>query len=160
MSYNNISAEMSDGDVQDVLTALSTIESKMPFLITLTLEERKKLLRYGDKSLAFIENTLSVAQQFPDILPASFPKDEFAKDVALLRQLTKVQFVADLTMEKMHDTKAAVGAEAMQAGLIVYELAKSAQRYNQTMKSVVEQLGQRFEALGKRPNPPEEKTEG
>lgn len=150
MPYQNISASLSDTDLAAILESLATLESKLPFLVSLTADERNKRVKLGDKSLAFVENCLAVATQNPDILPSSFSKAEFEKDILLTRQLNKVLLPLQQACEKVADTQAVVGSEAMQAALLVYEYAKSAQRYNPGMKTVVEQLGQRFKQAGQR----------
>lgn len=65
MPYQNLSAQMSKEDIEAVKTALATIRQKMPFLITLTTQERRKLFKMGDKSLAFVENSLMAAKKQP-----------------------------------------------------------------------------------------------
>jgi hypothetical protein len=150
MPYQNISAALSDADLEAIQASLATLESKLPFLVSLTNDERRKRVKFGDKSLAFVENCLSVTEQNPDILPASFAKDEFKKDVLLLRQLVKVMLPLQQVCEKVADTETAVGTEAMQAALLVYDYAKSAQKHNAGMKTVVDQLGQRFKSMGQR----------
>ena len=72
MAYQNISAKLTETDLQEIKAALATIEAKLPFLIHLTVEERRKLFKMGNKSLAFISNSLTAAQSNPNILPASF----------------------------------------------------------------------------------------
>jgi hypothetical protein len=51
MPYQNISASLSETDVQEIKAALETIEQKLPFLITLSTEERRKLFKMDLKAL-------------------------------------------------------------------------------------------------------------
>ncbi len=48
--------------------------------MTLSVEERRKLFKMGDKSLAFANTSLTAAQSNREILPASFDVDEFGRD--------------------------------------------------------------------------------
>ncbi|WP_392483271.1 hypothetical protein [Nostoc sp. C110] len=50
MAYQNITASLSPQDIQEIKAALQTVQKKMPFLITLSTEERRKLVKMGDKS--------------------------------------------------------------------------------------------------------------
>jgi hypothetical protein len=159
MPYQNISAVLTDADLAAIQESIVTLESKLPFLISLSVDEKRKRVKMGDKSLAFVENCLSVSQQNPDILPASFAKDEFEKDVVLLRQLGKVLLPLQQLSEKVSDTNAALGSEAMQSALMVYDYAKSAQKHNAGMKTVVDQLGQRFKLMGQKSAKPTDPTE-
>lgn len=52
MPYQNISAKLSPTDLEEIKAALATIEAKLPFLVHLTAEERRKLFKMGNtKSL-------------------------------------------------------------------------------------------------------------
>ena len=90
MPYQNISAKLSPTDLQDIKTALTAIETKLPFLVHLSAEERRKLFKMGNKSLAFVSNSLTAAQSNPEILPASFNLDEFVSDYHLATALNEV----------------------------------------------------------------------
>ncbi len=77
MPYQNISATLSDEDKAAIKAAIKTIEEKLSFLVNLSVEERRKLFKMGDKSLGFVQNSLNIAQSNPDILPNSFDFNEF-----------------------------------------------------------------------------------
>lgn len=72
MAENKVSAKLSSADRGAVMQAITTIRKKLPFLIDLTTEERKALLKLGDKSRAFVSKALEIATQNPDFLPRSF----------------------------------------------------------------------------------------
>ncbi|WP_375478993.1 hypothetical protein [uncultured Nostoc sp.] len=46
MAYQNITASLSPADIQEIKAAFATIQAKMPFLVTLSVEERRKLFVY------------------------------------------------------------------------------------------------------------------
>ena len=72
MAYQNIAASLSAEDIKEIKAAFATIQAKLPFLVTLSVDERRKLFKMGDKSLAFVNNSLIAAQSNKEILPASF----------------------------------------------------------------------------------------
>jgi hypothetical protein len=43
-----------------VMAAIATIKDKLPFLLDLTVEQRKSLPNMGDKSRAFVSKALEV----------------------------------------------------------------------------------------------------
>lgn len=47
MPYQNVTVILSDAEIQEIKAALRTIEQKLPFLINLTTDERRKLLKMG-----------------------------------------------------------------------------------------------------------------
>lgn len=154
MPYQNISATLSDQNLTNIKTAITTIQANMPFLISLTAEERRKRCKMGDKSLAFVSNSMTVTQNNPDIVPGSFDVDEFAKDYQLTVALTEVLSLLEQLTEKVDDTLLAVGSESMASSLLVYDYVKTAAKHSPGLKSVADQLGERFKSLGnRRPKP-------
>jgi hypothetical protein len=146
MSYQNISAQLSPEDLQDIKAALTTIETKMPFLIHLSIDERRKLYKMGNKSLAFVSNSLTAAQSNPDILPASFDVSEFKMDYELATVLNDIRTSLQQLNEKVDDTLMAVSSEAMSSSLTVYDYVKTASKKTPGLKAVADQLGERFKA--------------
>ena len=141
MPYQNITATLSDADIKEIKAALGTIQKKLPFLINLTTDERRSLVKMGDKSLAFVNNSLNAAQANRDILPASFDVEEFVRDYQLAVALTELLTGLRQLEEKVDDTLLAVGSEAMNSSLTVYSYVKTAAKNTPGLKSLAEQLG-------------------
>ena len=151
MAYQNITGSLSPEDMQQIKAALQTIQKKLPFLITLSTEERRKLFKMGDKSLAFVNNSLTAAQSNPDILPASFDIQEFVRDYQLAATLTELLIALRQLSEQVDDTLLAVGSEAMSSSLTVYDYVKTAAKKTPGLKRLAEQLGDRFKAIRNKP---------
>jgi len=154
MAYQNITASLSPEDMQQIKAALQTIQKKLPFLITLSTEERRRLFKMGDKSLAFVNNSLTAAQSNPDILPASFDIQEFVRDYQLAATLTELLIALRQLSEQVDDTLLAVGSEAISSSLTVYDYVKTAAKKTPGLKSLAEQLGDRFKAIRNKPVKP------
>ncbi len=151
MPYQNITASLSEADVQEIKAALQTIEQKLPFLINLTTEERRRLYKMGAKSLTFVNNSLTAAQSNRDILPATFDLEEFARDYQLSAALTDIFFGLQQLSEKVDDTLMAVSSEAMSSSLTVYDYVKTAAKKTPGLKTLADQLGDRFKAIRTKP---------
>ncbi|WP_375514364.1 hypothetical protein [uncultured Nostoc sp.] len=151
MSYQNIAATLSPQDIQEIKAALQTVQKKMPFLITLSTEERRKLVKMGDKSLAFVNNSITAAQSNREILPATFDVEELVRDYQLASALTELLISMQQLAEQVDDTLMAVGSEAMTSSLTVYDYVKTASKKTPGLKTVAEQLGERFKAIKGRP---------
>ncbi|BCL35238.1 hypothetical protein [Nostoc sp. MS1] len=149
MPYQNINATLSPEDIKEIKAALQTIQNKLPFLITLSMEERRKLVKMGDKSLAFVNNSIMAAQSNPEILPASFNVGEFVCDYQLATTLNEILISMRQITEQVDDTLLAVGSETMTSSLTVYDYVKTAAKKTPGLKSVAEQLGERFKAISK-----------
>ncbi len=146
MTVKEVNANLTDADLQEIKRAIDTIQNKLPFLMTLSAEERKQLYKLGDKRLAFVQNSLNAAQNNPNILPASFDYDGFANDYRLAANLTDLQMKLRQLTEQVDDTLLAVGSEAMIGSLTVYDYVKTASKKTPGLKAIAEQLGNLFKA--------------
>ncbi|MBD1824784.1 hypothetical protein H6F51_20150 [Cyanobacteria bacterium FACHB-DQ100] len=150
MASQNLPAQLSDTDLEEIKAALATIEAQMPFLVHLSTEERRKLFKMGNKSLSFVNNSLIAAQSNPDILPASFDLDKFRSNYELATTLTEVLLRLQQLTEKVDDTLISVSSEAMTDSLTVYDYIKTASKKTPGLKAVADQLGERFKATRSR----------
>lgn len=144
MAYNNIEAALTAQQIQAIKDAIKTINDTMPFLITLTAEERQSIFKLGAKSVDFVNDCNTVANNYPQIFPAGFKINELNEDSLLFEQLSEIKMLLDSLNEKVNDTTMAVGNEAMKSSLMVYEYVKTAVKTEPGLKSVSEQLQQRF----------------
>jgi hypothetical protein len=144
MSYSNISASLSQQDVTDIKAAIKTIETKLPFLVVLTPDEKNSLFKLGSKSVDFVDGALNASKNFPDIFPKNFNPDEFEKDALLFKTLSDItQPLASLS-QKLDDTFTAVGSEALGEALQVYSYVQTAAPVTPGLKPIAEQLQERF----------------
>jgi hypothetical protein len=152
--YQDINVRLSDADLQEIKQAIDTIQSKMSFLITLTQEERKRLYKMGNKRLAFVQNSINVAQSNRNILPASFDLEAYTNDYRLAANLNELLMRLTQVTEQVDDTLMAVGSEAMGSSLTVYEYVKTAAKKTPGLKAIAEQLGSLFKAIKSKPAKP------
>jgi hypothetical protein len=144
MAYNNISVTLVQADLDAVKTAIATINSKLPFLVTLDKDERQALVKLGPKSADFVNDASAAVSTFPQILPTSFDKVEYGKDTALFKALNDIKFLVDSLSEKVDNTYMAVGSEAMMASLEVYAYVQTAKDRTPGLGSVADKLKERF----------------
>lgn len=88
MPYKNISAQVTAANIQTIKDSVTAIRQKLPFLVSLTPDERKSTFKAGPNSLSFVEHALTASKNNPDILPKNFDVDEFESDVNLFAVLT------------------------------------------------------------------------
>ncbi|MGB7085242.1 MAG: hypothetical protein WBD47_06785 [Phormidesmis sp.] len=150
MVYKNIDSDLSQADLAKIKAALKTVQEQLPFLVHLSVQERRRSFKMGDKSLAFVTNSLLAAQSNPEILPGSFDVEAFGRDYQLSRSLLEVQGILKQLNEKVDDTLLAVGSEAMTGSLSVYEYVKAAAKREPGLKGLAEQLGERFKKVRRR----------
>jgi hypothetical protein len=152
MAYQNISYALPQADIDAIKAAIVTINSKLPFLVTLDGDEIKGLVKLGSKSADFVNDASAAAVNFPNVLPASFDKTEYGKDTALFKALGDVKQLVDSLKEKLDNTYMAVGSEAMVASLEVYAYVQTAGDRTPGLKSVAQKLKERFKGQSSRKN--------
>ncbi len=140
---NRVSASLEANDRAEVIAALQTIKDKLPFLLSLTADERKALAKMGDRNLPFVKKALEVATQNPDFLPRTFDLEELRKDVELFEAMYPLMIAFSQIQVSLNDTYMTVGSEAYTAALKVYNYAK-ANGDDAGMEPLVDELAQRF----------------
>ena len=68
MGYQNISVNLAQADLDAVKTAIATINSKLPFLVTLDASEKQGLVKLGPRSADFVADCSSAVGAFPAVL--------------------------------------------------------------------------------------------
>lgn len=152
MADNRISANLSATDRLAVMDAIATIRQKLPFLIDLTTEDRRTMLKMGDKSRAFVSKALEVATQNPDFLPRSFDIEEMRRDLVLYEALYPILLSLTQLQELVDDTYIAIGSEAYAAALAVYSYAKASGDVT-GLDAVIDEMGRRFSRRSKKKQP-------
>lgn len=161
MTTERISASLSAQDITDIKAAIQTIHSKLPFLLTLTPDERKKLSKLSGANPTFIQAALSAAKQHGEILPSSFKADAFESDAVLSETLSEILPALESISSGIADTHLSLGANISTDADTVFEYAKMAAKMNPAVKAVAEKLntslkGQKKEKPAKSPKPPKE----
>jgi len=146
---NKISAVFTDAEKNDVLTKINEAKALMPFLVSLTVDERKRLKGIGNKNLAYVQKCLEGALAFPDELKKNFDVAEFQKDVTLFNNLLGTQIVCQALLELVDDSMKAAGIDAMGSASEVYDSLKSSAKSNANVKAIVAEIGERFAAQKK-----------
>ncbi|MBW4569954.1 MAG: hypothetical protein KME31_18575 [Tolypothrix carrinoi HA7290-LM1] len=152
MADNKISANLSATDRLAVMDAIATIREKLPFLVDLTTEDRRTMLKMGDKSRAFVSKALEVATQNPEFLPRSFNVEEMRRDLALYEALYPILLSLTQLQELVDDTYIAIGSEAYAAALAVYNYAKASGDVT-GLDAVIDEMGRRFTRRSKKKQP-------
>jgi hypothetical protein len=142
MAYKEINAQVADADVQAIKAALAVVQTKLPFLIGLSGEERKSLHKLGQERLAFVEGALQGALNNPTILPASFDKNSFQMAVTLFAVLTDLNTATAQLASKLDDTRMSVGTQALSNASDVYHYIQTAAVKIPGLRPLAAQLGQ------------------
>src|SRR2546429_4991943 len=141
MDPHLVSASLTTEDIQEINAALETVTTKMPFLIDLTMQQRKTI-KVGDKTDGFTQDAMAIANQYPDLFPAGF-LSEMRKDAQLLQQLSPIALAVDTLSKKLDDTTLQLSGECYAAARTVYNNTNNPFAKAQ-MRTAKENLGKRF----------------
>ena len=100
-------------------------QTLMPFLIDLTIEERKKRAKIGPRRRDFVNEMEDVVNDNPGMFPVLFKKANFLKAVSQERYLEDIRTWAQTALEHISDTHLDVGSIAYNYALEAYGYLKS-----------------------------------
>ena len=145
MSVNNsqIDITLTTEQIAAVVAAMEALELTVPFLVSLTPDDRLRLFKLGTRSEGFVNEALSAAQQHSDYLPAAIDLPQLQRDLALRQALLPIVQRARVLYTKLNDTWMLAGADAMQSATAIYRVLR-AQR-GEGLDVTLNVLKQRFE---------------
>jgi len=144
MSQNLLSLELSAEDLTAINGALTDIESRLAGrLVALDNDARRQITKMGNKSEAFVRQTLMVLEQNPDIVPAALHLEEAQADLRAVDALRPVHARLQRLAERVSDSEMALGSDAMSTALEGYALLKVTGR-NKGLEALSAALSQRF----------------
>ncbi len=153
MSQNLLSLELSDEAVAAVNAALEQVEAQLSGLIALDNDKRRQITKMGDKSEAFVRQTLLVLEQNPDIVPPALGLAEAQADLRALDRLRPMLARLQRLAERAADSEMALGSDLMAVALEGYSLLKVSGR-NKGLEGTSEALGARFARGPRKVAPP------
>ncbi|AFC25001.1 hypothetical protein [Saprospira grandis] len=118
MAENRISIELTTDMVEEVRQLVTQIEEKLPFLLSLTQDERASFPKLHRENEIFVEETIRAAEQHDDVLPDYIDVAEMKRDLELYQQLGRVMLRLNRLHEKVNDTIHIAGAEALATALV------------------------------------------
>ena len=128
---NKISINISAEDLETIKAATKTInDTLMPYLVTLTDNERESLLKIGDKGLAFINRCYWHIEQHPEMPPDYIDVKEMKVDIDALETLWKIMTPIAQVISAIDDSIMLSGSEAYVPALAFYSHIKGAARMN------------------------------
>jgi hypothetical protein len=124
MAQSKVSLVLPPELIAAVISFLLQIEALFKDLIMLEPKERMILIKYGQKSEAFVRTVLRLMAQNPNVIPPSFDLAEAQADLAARDALIPIQEILHRVTMRVDHTVAALGHDVMTASLEGYKLLK------------------------------------
>lgn len=140
---NLVSLHLSEQDIADLDTAIATLQRVLAPMLALQPQQRRDLLKMGDKSEAFCRQTLAVLTANPQIVPPNLDLAEARADLAALDLLRPRLHQLQQLAERLDDTTLALGSDVITVALEGYGLLKVSGK-NEALKAARKALSSRF----------------
>lgn len=108
------------------MQAVSNIEDRMPYLVSLSKEEGQGLPALGAERRGFVVTAINGAEQNPGFLPPTVDLQATKRDLELYDFLLPLQAALHQLVAKVDDTVHAAGGEAYADARLIYHFAKAA----------------------------------
>lgn len=152
---NKISATLDSAVLAQIKAKIAEISTLVPFLITLTDEEKRGGIKMGDKSLPFVGKTIEYATAAPEFKPSYLDETELERDYNLAMALEEVLRQLRPVVQRFEDTAQMAGVEAITAALLYYGSVKSAaDKGIGNAPEIFGDLAKRFPGKSKSQKPP------
>ena len=116
-----------------------------PYLHPLTPDERKNIVKMGDKSVGFMTKLLDYAAATPAFVPGFISYDELKQDVGVATALTPLEQLAEQLALDLNSTVMVAGSEGMSQASPVYQNIKFlAQQRQPGAQAAYDDLSQRW----------------
>jgi hypothetical protein len=146
---NRLNVTMTPAQITAVKAALQTIQTNMPFLTGLTVEERIALPKINVSNKAFTEDAINSALNNANMIPSYFSTTNLQTDYNLYVQLDELILLVDQVAERISDTQMLAGSEAYVSALASYRLfGAAADAGVQGADAIYDRLKNRFANQG------------
>ena len=129
--YNQISQDITDQMVTDIVAAIAGLEQKLTFCASLTDKQRQAKLKLGDANAAFADKSVGYMGTNPEYISMLYPMTEVNKDVKGVSQIDKFLSRLQLALRKVEDTRMLMGSDVVHAGIAYMNNAGEANYHGQ-----------------------------
>ena len=146
-SFTKLSPEQVSGIAQSVADLLSNL----PSIGALTVDDRRRLNKLGPGSLQFVQQSVDIVNQNPELLPGFVNKEELIETFEFYNQMLTIHLQVKQLDRMISDLRMESGSSAYSSALSAYRSIKNASSSNvEGAQSVYDALKPRFKNGRKR----------
>ena len=159
-SANKVSISITEADLAEIQAGIQTLQTKLlPYLETLSPDERIGLPKMGDKTVGFVQETREYCKQNPDLAPQFLDVDALNIDVEAFEQIRSLYQPLLQITDSLWDSMLLSGSEAYSASLMFYNSVKNAAKSKvQKAGTIYNDLSVRFSGRSKKDETAESKN--
>lgn len=149
---NRLSAELTDANLTAILGHLNAARALMPFLVSIPMEERNGIAKFGDKSHAFDDKCADYEAQRADLVPAFVSVPETTKDRVLIAKVKTVNAALAQLADDGFCTELVLGGDIADSDKAFYAAVRLAAANNVPgAQAIYEDLKQRYPHVPRKP---------
>ncbi|MBU1662929.1 MAG: hypothetical protein KKD28_15840 [Chloroflexi bacterium] len=148
MAKNNLVSIQIPTEDQDAIRGALTLlgEKLQPYLIALTLAEKRGIPKMRDKTTPFVEKAVEYAENNPTLVPGFVDVSEMKIDFQAMALLTEFYRNVEKLYQTLNDTILLCGSETYKSALQFYKSVQQAAKSGVPGAQVIyDDLKQRFE---------------
>jgi hypothetical protein len=124
---NQIALQIAEKDLTEIKECIQKLQTVlMPYLKTLSPDDRAELPKMGNKTFSFVQKSLEYCRQNPDLVPQFLNVADFEVDLGGFETVRSLYQPLLQITDALADTMTLSGSEAYTAALIFYSAAKNA----------------------------------
>ena len=121
---------LSPEEVADILQKIAEIQAILPEGVALRPSDRRKLLKLGRKTTQFVQRTIEMTQQNPDMVPAYIDRPLMETSYQVYNQMLTIISSVEQLERKVTDVMLASGNVANTSSISCYHAIKNASKDN------------------------------
>jgi hypothetical protein len=125
-----------------IKTSLEGVKTELPFLISLTKEERKKLRKIGPARIGYVTEVNIAANANSTALAAGFKLNDYNTKLALYTALSEIYSLANPLKDSLESTLMALGSELVKESDKAYGYLKVAasNENNENLNTTIQKI--------------------
>jgi hypothetical protein len=140
---------------QAILAQIATLAALLDFTIGLSDDERKAMLKMGEKTVGFDEKVSSYMASRPDLIPGYVNMDTLVQNRAARVDVADILRQVGDVWQRLSDTDLKLGNQVYKPELAFYSSAQEAAKHGVPgAQAIVDDLKTRFAGQGRHTTPP------
>jgi hypothetical protein len=149
-------AVLSPEQVADILQKIAEIQAILPEGVALRPSDRQKLLKLGRKTTQFVQRTIEITQQNPDMVPVYIDRPSMETSYHIYNQMLTIIASVEQLERKVTDIMLVSGNIANTSSISCYHAIKNASKDNVPgAQPVYDALKIRFKPVKRKTGPVE-----
>ncbi|MFB6257500.1 MAG: hypothetical protein ABEH38_02315 [Flavobacteriales bacterium] len=135
----------SDDRIESLRSELKSLESRIDFLLRLSMDERCALPKLDEDRELFTRRALEVGKEHPELLPGHIQVELLEQGLEFRKKVLELFEMSNEITERLDDTAVASGSEAYVTALSIYQALTVRVERDPSLEGELQHLRRLFE---------------